>query len=473
MPKDIIFSKMKKRDYNKELEIVLDKKQFQEDVKNLLLNMLYKIEIAYDDYSKVKVDVLDKNDYIEYLMQKIYEDCDNIELIKTGTEKYKEFIRNNIDYKIDRKNKEIQVYQDEKKMLQAIFDLAQSTNIVPKKYNLLKDATEKFLNTASAMDEGEVIRDFNGWSWSSNNSEIKNIEYNMIYQNLIILVGKSFMESWVNGSNYIVDYIEELYVKMENIYGKKLADKFTKLLYKILMEKYVIENNKKSKIDKTIKELENNLEESEDSIKFLEKLSKEKKELLRDLENTEIKKDKNKKMKRIKELSILMNPILFNKRRDEEKEQLEFLKKLEFDRNEINEEILQLQNIFIECMIYRVKKIETKDEIIKNIKIIRYYNFVLYDNKNYIKDIKKIKLNKLENEIIKLAIEMKVLNNIEYELLKNIFKIRSIDLQNLTVKVKRKEELIAEYMDEETIEEKVKINENEKIKLNRKLKIFL
>lgn len=473
MPKDTRNSKIKKIDYNKELETVLDKKQFSEDVKNLILSMLYKIEAAYDDYSKVKVDVLEKNEYIENLIQKIYEECENIKIIKTGTEEYKEFIQNDIDYKIDRKNKEIQVYHDEKKILQAIFDLEQNTNIVSKKYNFAKEATEKFLNIASVIDEGEIIRDFNGWSWSSIDNDIKNIEYNIIYQNLAILVGKQFLQDWINGSNYIIDYIEELYIKMENMYGKDLAHEFSNLLYKILIEKYVIENNKKAKIEKKIKELENNLEESKDTIKLLEKLSKEKKEILKDLENNDIKKERTKKINRIKEISILMNPTVFNKKRYEEKEQLEFLKKLIFDKKEIKREILELQNIFIKCMIYKMKNVKTKDEIIKNIKQIRYYNFIVYSDGKYIKDIKGIKLNNLENELIRLAIEMKVLNNIEYELLQNIFKIRAIDLQSLSVRVKRQEDLIAEYIDGETIEEKIKIKENAKIKLNKKLKIFL
>ena len=52
MPKDI-FSKIIK-DYNNELEIILEQKAFSSDVKNLLLSMLYKIENAYEDYKKVK-----------------------------------------------------------------------------------------------------------------------------------------------------------------------------------------------------------------------------------------------------------------------------------------------------------------------------------------------------------------------------------------------------------------------------------
>ena len=47
-----LFSKLK--DYNEILEAVLDKKYFSSNIKNLLLNMIYKLEIAYPDYVEIK-----------------------------------------------------------------------------------------------------------------------------------------------------------------------------------------------------------------------------------------------------------------------------------------------------------------------------------------------------------------------------------------------------------------------------------
>ena len=54
---DKFIGKIVKKDYNNELEKVLEKKYFNENVKNILLNILYKIETAYKDYEKVKQDV--------------------------------------------------------------------------------------------------------------------------------------------------------------------------------------------------------------------------------------------------------------------------------------------------------------------------------------------------------------------------------------------------------------------------------
>ena len=45
------------KDYNNELEKILENKLFSYDVKNLLLSMLYKIENAYRDYETVKLEV--------------------------------------------------------------------------------------------------------------------------------------------------------------------------------------------------------------------------------------------------------------------------------------------------------------------------------------------------------------------------------------------------------------------------------
>ena len=59
MAKDI-FSKINLKDYNNTLETILENKDFSEDVKNLLLSMLYKIENAYQDYINVNVNVCTK-----------------------------------------------------------------------------------------------------------------------------------------------------------------------------------------------------------------------------------------------------------------------------------------------------------------------------------------------------------------------------------------------------------------------------
>ena len=67
MEKNKLLAKLKIRDYNNELEKILENKLFSYDVKNLLLSMLYKIENAYRDYETVKVEVPSKKEFIEII----------------------------------------------------------------------------------------------------------------------------------------------------------------------------------------------------------------------------------------------------------------------------------------------------------------------------------------------------------------------------------------------------------------------
>ena len=71
--KDKLLDKIVKKDYNNELEKILENKLFSYDVKNLLLSMLYKIENAYRDYQTVKLEVPSKRDFIENVLRIIKE----------------------------------------------------------------------------------------------------------------------------------------------------------------------------------------------------------------------------------------------------------------------------------------------------------------------------------------------------------------------------------------------------------------
>ena len=80
-----LFSKIK--DYHSKLEEVLERKIFSANVKNLLLSMIYKIEISYKDYKEVKRVVKPKNEFIEEFIEIIDNYCDNIKLVEPNTEK--------------------------------------------------------------------------------------------------------------------------------------------------------------------------------------------------------------------------------------------------------------------------------------------------------------------------------------------------------------------------------------------------
>ena len=83
MEKQKLISKLNIKDYNNQLEKILSKKDFSEEIKNLLLSMLYKIENAYDDYSLVKGGTKTKKETLEEIINIIENDCEKIEIVKT------------------------------------------------------------------------------------------------------------------------------------------------------------------------------------------------------------------------------------------------------------------------------------------------------------------------------------------------------------------------------------------------------
>ena len=67
--KEKLIEKIVKKNYNNELEEILENKEFEENVKNLLLNLFYKIEAAYKDVETVKRDVKTKEEYIQSIIE--------------------------------------------------------------------------------------------------------------------------------------------------------------------------------------------------------------------------------------------------------------------------------------------------------------------------------------------------------------------------------------------------------------------
>ncbi len=313
MPKDI-FSKIIK-DYNNELEIILEKKAFSSDVKNLLLSMLYKIENAYEDYKKVKVNVCEKKQFVEEILETIKEKCGEIEIIKPLSEEGKNLYENNINCIVDKENKKIKTFQNEKSILDAILQMRQQDIQLNEKYELIEKPIKELLKIGNNMNSLEVIRDFNGWSWDITTIEMKNIIYNKVYQLLIILVGSKIIDTWVNNrkseeteeipSNVILsskynenygitkkemqeqkDYVEEIVTRFYKLYGKEKTKKFFESLIQII----ILENSKsdkeyKEKISKEIAKINEELQKMKNNKTFLEELSLQKKKITKQIKD--------------------------------------------------------------------------------------------------------------------------------------------------------------------------------------------
>ena len=167
---------------NNKLETVLAKKRFSGDVKNLLLSMLYKITTSYNDYANIKINVENKNKYVENIIS-IIDKCEKIELARPNTEEGEKLIESHELCDVDTIAKTIKM-NDTKMYLD-------------EKYNIIRIALPELLNEGRDINNIEIIRDFNAWSWNTLPSEISNIDCNLIYQNLLILLGFDFLDNWM------------------------------------------------------------------------------------------------------------------------------------------------------------------------------------------------------------------------------------------------------------------------------------
>ena len=89
-----LFSKLK--DYNIELEEILDAKYFSSNIKSLLLSMIYKLEISYVDFKEIKRCVRSKEDFLNEIIEVVRLYCDNIKTVEPDSDQAKMLIKNKV-----------------------------------------------------------------------------------------------------------------------------------------------------------------------------------------------------------------------------------------------------------------------------------------------------------------------------------------------------------------------------------------
>ena len=72
--------------------------------------------------------------------------------------------------------------------LNILSNLIKNRVSIKAKYGFLKRPLEKLLSKGKIVDEEEIVRDFDGWSWNVVTEEIENYICNIVYQNIKILV---------------------------------------------------------------------------------------------------------------------------------------------------------------------------------------------------------------------------------------------------------------------------------------------
>ena len=142
------------KDYTNSLEKVLEGKYFSVDTKNLLLSMLYKIENAYKDYEKTKVEVIEKSELLENVINIVEQKCNEIITTNDNVDINDEFI-------VEKENGKIITLGNELKLLESILEMGEKDIVFTEEENVLKPSVNYFFNVATNINDSEVIRDFN------------------------------------------------------------------------------------------------------------------------------------------------------------------------------------------------------------------------------------------------------------------------------------------------------------------------
>ncbi len=519
MSKEDFFSKLNIRDYNNQLEDVLEGKSFSEGSKNILLNILYKMETAYDDYKKVKVQVDLKKELLESTINIIKDNCNEIELIKPKLNE--ETKLGDEKYIVKKEENKIMSYPNEKTVFYALNRLKKDRFILNNKYKIIKDAMEELLNQGYIIDKDEIIRDFDGWTWHIVSEEIEEYIYNLVYQNIKILFGNEFLKNALY-NNQTVDIIVELENKLQEISNEDIESDMSKLIYQIAILENIKNNEEKKEYVLNIKkELEKELVQMNNKKEYLQKIANLKKvigkgikeidekinnnKLLRESfieENKLLDEDKKifslseyseviqKKrenlLRQLDEYSEFMKPFNFVKTKTEVSKKYKLLNEIDLSGDievEIHRILIDLQKCFLKLLNQKFKNIQSKKEIIEYIYLFRYYKLIYINKEKQIKDVDELKedIRKTEKHLITKACKLKAVNilcqDIEknYELVSKILSYNIIELEDVNLEFKKHDKnIVLNIYDDDTIEDSIIYDGNEElnVKFNKKIKLF-
>ncbi len=514
-----LLKKIHIKDYTNALEKVLEKKKFPTDTKNLLLSMFYKIENSYKDYQKTKVEVYEKWDFLDKLLYIIEEKCNQIIVAKSHSEEAKILEKEKKDFIINKEEGKILLIGNEVVLLNCILLIEQNDVCVTEEEILLQKSITYLLNTGLIMNETEVIRDFNGWSWDISINSKENIKINLIFQSILYLLGYDFINNWIENNSQLADYLMLTYEKMKENFGEEKAKKVTTLFLKIIIEIIIQLDKEQRKEWKKVKEKINNEYEKINNKKlYLDEITQNKKDITKkikeidkiinnkitlqqeyekrneNLPNKEkifstrqlvnkLEIERQELINKIKLYNNLIDPNGFVSMKEKINEQYQFLNDINFKEAEDNKKIIDLCLTFLSCFQINILKTTTKQKIIEYIYKLRYYGFLTFDEEGIIlKNIPELKEKFKETIqlILKKSESLGVINevtedeDVNYEIISKIFESKMIDLNNMIIETKIEDKkLFALYYDGNILETKYEIYSNKTVKLKKKTKLFI
>jgi len=508
MDKEKILFKIK--DYNNELEKVLEKKSFSETTKNLLLSMLYKIETAYPDYATVKRETQEKHEYLEKVITTIYQDCSIIHLVKPGTEKAKILEEAKQNYVVNPEKNEIYAYQNELSLLQAILEMAERDKTYQVEQEMLQRPVADFLKQGELNDMLEVMKDFNGWSWNITKDEDDGGLAKICYLNLVYLLGISNIHPLEKEK----DVLRYIYQKLEEKYGTKPAKEFLFYLLQNILRIYAKKEKKYKKIlEEQTKEWAEELARMQDKVGYLDQLTKEKRKIHSEIakidlllnNNEELRKtylETNKKLpnekkhfsvstfaekmeqqregfiKKMAEINALFEPKQFLQKRNEIQEKADFYAGIHAEDLKGKEVCFtKLQQSFWKLWGQKIEKTTEKKELIDEIYELRYYR--IQKKERGIKENNPAEERKTKEKLLAKALQMKVCSSLSKEekvnhtILSLLFDTKIVRMQSISVLISEQEKNTKiEIYDEKVLDDTItveKLNWTEKNKKKRKL----
>ena len=508
-----MLEKLIKNDRNEKLETVLEQKHIEEQVKNLLQGILYKIEVSYKDYQKAKVTSRTEKQYVNEIISDIQKKCQEIKTVKFQNDIEDPEIKHKLEknkYYID--DKLVLAYPIEEKLLYAVEKKSNSDKIVNDKYEMLTMPLSNIINTGKSLDRVEVLRDFNGWSWTTIKKEIENIKANLVYQTLRILEGEDFVESWTKDKDGIIDYVQMLKENIKNEYGEEISNSIEECLTKIsIMNGIEISAEYRKDIENKLKESEEKLQKFKDTNKFINEITQNKKVATDEIAKIEkilsqekrikeeyekrnstapldkkifsirvlkqqLKEQKMQYLNEIEESNYLLIPENFLKEKNKAQKQKELFEILNYTEEEKEKVLIEFEKIFLECFKKKIAKTKP-EELDKIIYIFRYYLLLPFNLQENIKDVKELQDNiiEVEKKIVKLAKEKKVISNeVPFEVMTHVFQTRIIKLEELYYKIiTENDKNYVQIFDENITEDKFEISNIEKKKINKKIRIFI
>lgn len=516
--KEDFFSKFK--DYNKELEKILENKDFSQDTKSLLLSMFYKLEASYEDYYIVKRHCKTKQEYLENILENI-KNTHSIKLVKPNDEKF-EYLKENGLCDVDLIFKKINVLSNEFALLKSLVELNDFQIRLKDEYDIIKNSMSYLFNTAYDMENIEVIRDFNAWSWNALVQEIKDIKVNLIYQNLRIALNTNIFTKVEEANIDIIKYVKQ---NLLELYSQEIVNELFALIFKISILIYIkIDEKERTRLSEKKKKLELYWNKINDKKIYVEDISEVKKKLVNQvkkidlmLNNKELlmqeyqrrnqesaaynrifnishlveilQMERNKLLSKIDLCNKRVDPKTYMQNRAKIQEDYNLLKDINFEgNNDIYQKIDELQIVFINnIFIEKLKRVFTKEDIIDCMYELRYYNFLPYNNEQKVKDIEHLKkeIEKAEEVLIKKMFENKIITTIstnlenDIKIIKNIFNLKIINMEQIYIQIQKHhgEYVLKIYDEKETLESEQKLtlefNKKDRIKLNKKVKLFI